>query len=64
MKKLTVEIEAPEHVPPDEILRGISNLGVEGRIIEPGEKSTADPSQSSFEWEGGILDETRGRKAL
>ena len=44
MKKLTVEIEAPEDVEPGEILRAISRLGIKGRITEAGEESAADPS--------------------
>jgi hypothetical protein len=50
MKRFTIEATAPESLQPDEILRAISPLGVEGRITETAPES-ANNGQMNFEWE-------------
>ena len=54
MKTITIEARAPEHLEPDEILRAISPLGVEGQITETA-REIADGEQLSFDWEPGAI---------
>jgi hypothetical protein len=51
MKRMTVEIEAPEFLPPAAILRAISKLGGEGRITARAPAPIEDAAQMAFEWE-------------
>jgi hypothetical protein len=51
MKRLTLEIEAPEDLEPGEILQAISRLGGEGRITDTAPGPAAESGQMSFEWE-------------
>jgi hypothetical protein len=57
MKKLILEIEAPEELEPVEILQAISLLGGEGRITEAAPDSAADSRQMNFEWEAREISE-------
>lgn len=50
MKRLTLEIEAPEGFETEKVLHAVSRLGGEGRITETASDS-ADQRQMNFDWE-------------